>query len=190
MALLSLVTLFLTQSVFTQWSIARRVSAAFDRSRDLYMRESLFEDLVAGLMPAWPEQQDSAFQGRPERFSAVTLQPLGGGPDSVVSLRLDILGPIGNQSVSARLGDQTLPLLTGVTAARLDYRAIDGSWHLRWPPPNNPGNGVDSGRPVFETPPLPVSVRLTYELAGQRFVWIGNLASTPALPPREQDFAG
>jgi prepilin-type N-terminal cleavage/methylation domain-containing protein len=187
LALLSLISLILFQSAITQWSNMQRISLAFERAQNLPLREEIFRDVAGQLLPGWPEQQIGIFRGGPEGFSGITLRPFSALDHQLAPLDVRISNQGAGQSLIMGGEDANDILASEISNARFDYKAMDGSWHDRWPPETKPGNGFFTDQVYFETPQLPEVIRLRFSRSNTRHIWYVTPHNRNSLPFRLED---
>lgn len=185
LAMLSIVTILLAQSVTTQWRIVSRVSSNIETIQTEDLRQSLFTDFTSRLQPQWPDQSEHRFQGRADGYSGLTIGT--GVRPGLTPIRAALTGDPGRRRLSMTIGDAPLALLQDLGDAAFSYRGLDGRWYPVWPPAETPGNGVDRPPYAYLTPQLPNAVRLTFTDQQTERAWVALLGSDPALPPRPQD---
>lgn len=181
LAILSLMSVILFQSVTVQWSAMQRVSAAFDRAGAERVRETTFRQVLHGLVPAWPEQPRRGFRGDERGFSSVTDQPLTGTVSGLHPLTVSAEA----ETLRLQVRDQAVILASG-RPAYFAYRGLNGDWYKSWPPESNPGNGFFQDGDYFDTPALPESVRVTFG-GDETKQWVVHVGSSAGLPFRIQD---
>lgn len=187
LALISLISLILFQSVTTYWSNMQRVSAAFDRANSMALREAIFRNLVGEMVPGWPETPSQVFRADEDSFSGLTNRPFDTRHPRLLPLAVSLERGTGISRLIVRTGESAVVMIEGLEAARIDYRGMDGLWRSSWPPEANPGNGFFNDGDFFATPQLPESIRLEFVRGGKAHSWIVTLENAKTLPFRVQD---
>lgn len=184
LALLSLISTILFQSVVTQWSNMQRVSAAFDRAQSQPLRAALFRDVARELVPAWPNSPERVFNGDGAGFEGMTLRPLSAGNRKLTVIKVALENDSTPQRLVIDTGDGQQTLVEGIENGQFDYFGMDGQWHEAWPPKANPGNGFFQDQAFFQTPALPEAIRLRFQISGTLALWVVPLENRHRLPFR------
>lgn len=191
LALVSLISVVLFQSVVTQWTNVQRVSAAVDQVRQIALREAVLRDVVGHIVAGWPEQAGTVFRGTDHGFSGLTARSTLPGRHGLFPLEVRVVdGDSGAQRLILRQEESTIGIIDSLDLARLSYRGLDNQWYERWPPEANPGNGFFDDGDYFPTPPLPEAVRIDFTFRGEKMSWIFALSRSKNLPLRAQDLVG
>ncbi|WOR15372.1 prepilin-type N-terminal cleavage/methylation domain-containing protein [Hyphomonas sp. FCG-A18] len=175
LAILSLTSLILFQTVLSQAALTSRIENASLRSGQELIRRSSFKTVVSGLVPTWPEEEaDIEFAASPELLRGMSTSNLTGGVSGLhrVTFRLE-----GNPSRLIYSGPEgEIELQTFSELATFSYLGLDNNWYGTWPPDTAPDFGPfdDSGHPQYEIPPLPVAVRIR-TVTGQDIDWLARL---------------
>ncbi|TCP32956.1 prepilin-type N-terminal cleavage/methylation domain-containing protein [Rhodothalassium salexigens DSM 2132] len=187
LAIVSLVSTILFQSVTTHWGNMQRIDAAFDRAREGGVRAQVFRQVVVHLLPAWPEQEEARFRGGPSGFSGLTGQAASASEAALTPFSIEAVAGRGVGPLRLRLVDRDVVLADPVRDVRVEYLALNGRWLDRWPPEENPGNGFFSDGQYFDTPPLPEAIRIRFVDARGPQAWIATVGTSTGLPFRIQD---
>ena len=184
LAILSLVMLIGGRVLAVQAAIGSRAAQVAEAAMSEPSGITMFQHVTAHTIPAWPEE-DATFEGLPHAIGGLTARPLHLKEPrlSPYALRLD-RSPSGTIRVRYRSGgtDWIVGEIDGSTAT-LTYLGADGTWYERWPPDRNPAVGPFGEADLFDTPQLPLAVRLS----GEDEAWIGALRHRHALPGRVRD---
>ncbi len=190
LAIVSLVSAALFQSMASWMRLSSRASGAAEASLAAIAGQQMFDRIVGGLIFAWPEETARRFVGAADGFSGITTTPLHGLHPQLASASIVVLRP--NNATRGRIvyrSDEiewTLREFDG--AAAFSYLGADGAWRESWPPETNPDPGSFGDAAYFDTPQLPAAIRLSFDDGGNSTVWIADIASDPRIPQRVQDF--
>ena len=189
LAIVSLVSAALFQSIAAWMRLSARAGAAADSTLTSIAGQQMFDRAVGGLLFAWPEEVNARFIGAADGFSGVSNKPLQGAFP-----RLSVVQMIAQSSESSERGriayisDQAnWTLLEFDDSAAFSYLGADGAWRSNWPPAANPEPAPFADAQFFETPQLPEAIRLSYTIGSAEYVWIADIASTRRVPQRLQD---
>lgn len=189
LAIVSLVSAALFQSMAAWMRLSARAAAAADATLTSIAGQQMFDRAVGGLTFAWPEETEARFIGASDGFSGHSATPLQGltpGLDVIQVAIQSSVSPARGRIVYSS-GDAVWALQEFDETAALSYLGADGAWRSNWPPATNPEPGPFADAPFFDTPQLPIAIRLTYGDAGATKVWIADISSHPRVPQRLKD---
>ncbi len=191
LAIVSLVSAALFQSMAAWMRLSARASAAADASLSSIAGQQMFDRIVGGLVFAWPEEETSYFVGASDGFSGLSATPLHGIYPRLAPVRMSIIkaensqpGRVVYQSENV---EWTLRDFSG--AAAFSYLGADGAWRATWPPTTNPEPGPFDDAAYFDVPQLPLAVRASFSDGDETVAWIADIAGDPKIPQRMQDLA-
>lgn len=189
LAIVSLVSAALFQSMAAWMRLSARASTAADEALTSIAGQQMFDRAVGGLIFAWPEETAYRFIGAPDGFSGVSATPLQGlfprlGVIQVAIERPDD-GRRGRIVYQSGATDWTLQEFD--ETASFSYLGADGAWRANWPPAVNPEPGPFEDAAFFDTPQLPLAIRASYVDHAVNKVWIADISGDPQIPLRQRD---
>lgn len=189
LAIVSLVSAALFQSIAGWMRLSARAGAAADETLASIAGQHMFDRAVGGLVFAWPEETNSRFIGAADGFSGLSKRPLQGLFPGLTDIQIVIQSAEADERGRvAYISDQanwTLQEFDG--SATFSYFGADGAWRSSWPPAVNPEPGPFADAQFFNTPQLPEAIRLTYTVGEAEYVWIADISGNPRIPQRLQD---
>ena len=190
LAIISLVSAALFQSAAAWLRLSARASGAAEEALSSIVAQRMFDRVVGGLIYTWPEETALRFIGANDGFSGLTATPLSGVSPQLLPVQLSALQPVegrpGRIIYSARGVDGwTLRTFDGATT--FTYLGADGQWRAAWPPAVNPDPGPFNDAAFFETPQLPLAIRIDIADSGGDETWIADISSNSPIPHRIQD---
>lgn len=191
LAITSLATLSLFQSMSMWVTISAKATQAAERAIAGTVQESQIRTIVSGLTSGWPEKQEEVFIGKKNFFSGLTTNQLHLESPSLEVVTIEIEN-LPDETKINYLAKQTAWTMRSVPVARaeFDYLGADGKWYEAWPPAINPEPGPFSDASLYLTPQLPLAVRLSITAETNTEILIADIASNPALPTRQIDILG
>ncbi|MEL6379802.1 MAG: prepilin-type N-terminal cleavage/methylation domain-containing protein [Pseudomonadota bacterium] len=203
LAITSLASLALFQSMSAWFAISAKTTGAAERALGGVVHNQQFRAVVGGLLPGWPYRPEEAFIGRADFFSGLTTASLHQREQGLAVVSMELLkdqrsGAI-TLSYAARAGGEDtgwiMERFPAATDGAFSYFGADGRWYPTWPPAKNPEPGPFTDAELFDTPPLPLAVKMVVtgpKAAGgttaTRTVLIAPVESDPILPIRPGDF--
>ncbi|MGB3457571.1 MAG: prepilin-type N-terminal cleavage/methylation domain-containing protein [Litorimonas sp.] len=202
LAILSVVSLVMFQSVITLTRVSERAGAVAAQSLDELVRRDVFTSVVAQLVPDWPdgrEPGDGAFTGTARGFQGLTGHDPGAAASADGSRGLSRVG-VGEDSggLVLRVEGQPALILSGsrplpgaspvqarAEAGRFRYLGTDGVWRADWPPESAvpfapPGVLPFDDHQLAQPQALPVAVAW---VAPDGAVWFASPKGAGELPP-------
>lgn len=189
LAIASVVSLALFQSV-SQWLlVSTRASAAADRALTRVSVQRTFEHIVAGMQPGWPEEEGVFHGTRHEMTGLSHGMPLAHpSPPRPVTLRL-LSGSEARAGLAFEAGGETLEVFRlPAQIAVFSYLGPDLVWREAWPPEVPPGAGPVDRATLADIAPLPRAMRCCFDLPDRRVCWIARPGSDFPRPVRASDF--
>ncbi len=190
LAIVSLVSAALFQSAGAWLQLSTRSSAAADDALASIATQQMFDRVVGGLIYAWRDEPAGYFIGAVDGFSGLTATPLHGVAPQLLAVEVAALQPQDGRPgriVYSAGGVDRWTLRTFDGATTFSYLGADGEWRTSWPPANNPEPGPFDDAAFFETPQLPLAIRVTVSESGGGEIWIADIKSNPPIPQRLQD---
>ncbi len=197
LAIATLVSLALFQSVVQWVELSAKTSGAAQRAISTLAYERQFRTIVRGLIPGWKEIEEEEFKGTPEFFSGIATHLLHKGEPALSVVTLQLV----NEGNTASLN--YLAFETGWTMvkfedafARFDYLGADGKWYPNWPPATVPEPGPFKDYEILGVPLLPAAIRLSAISQGEgdrnrvKSMIIAEVLNDPELPHRDKDVLG
>ena len=127
------------------------------------LRQHWFVSVVRGIVPYGLEAR--AFQGDPETFEGITLQPLNAEPGMPTTIRWSIVDDGPEPVVMYFEDDAPWPVLeVPAGALAFEYSDANGVWHDRWPREDQPTHWT------------PTMIRL---VADASTVWLARVEASP-----------
>ncbi len=188
LAIVALVSAALFQSTGQWLRLSTQASDAANESLSGVANQTMFSEVVSGIVQAWPEEIDRRFIGEPAGFSGLTKTPLHGIAPNLSHASMSIVSNGSAAGVIYRSGDIEWILKTLDNAsAGFSYLGADGVWRSAWPPSETPEPGPFNDAQFYDTPNAPLAIRLTIDGPGGSETWIADIAGNPQLPMRVQD---
>jgi len=135
LAIMSLTSLVLSQSIGTMLSVSERAVSASERTLEVVIERHTMSKLIDGLVPQWGELTEGSFSGRPQAFSALSANSISSSnvenAEFTLSLqRLDGRGKIlvFETKVTNWIVESDLP-----DTAYFEYLGPENTWHKNWP---------------------------------------------------------
>ncbi len=191
LAIMSIASLALFQSTSSMLSLSDRAVKAGERTVNKSLDRLAISRVIDGMMPHWPHQPGTAFEGQSRALRGLSSAPLSanmGGPE-LVMLRLQA-GKNGQETLiySPENTQESWEIMTGLPpGARFEYMGIDQEWYAIWPPEVTPERGYFDDGKLQRTPALPQAVRLR---AQEFVIWTGRISQSTILPPNFDIGAG
>lgn len=227
LAIASLTSLALFQSIGVWFTVSAKTTQAAERAIGDLVHERQFRNIVAGLTSAWPDQPEQTFKGNPDSFTGLTDQTLhtsepslemislvlrqrrdsgsglNGGIDSG---QLDLIytpeDPETKTDPDRQQDDESWVLNTyAARTGRFTYLGADGVWYPAWPPSATPDPSPFGDGAFFDTPQLPLAIKLEIAQSQTAFndtfntdqrithILIAPVGSTSQLPRRDADIS-
>ncbi|GAB4517884.1 MAG: hypothetical protein Tsb0010_02070 [Parvularculaceae bacterium] len=192
LALASVVLLALFQSASMWLLISGRSAAAAESALSGALTSRQFDQIVRGLIPTWPEDEQNIFRGTPQRFSGLTRRPLHSPVPTLAGVTLELTQEGGVSRLAYHSGGVIWRLANlEMTTGEFSYLGADGQWRAEWPPEATPEFGPFNDARLIAPPQLPLAIRLSYRDAGGRpRALIAAITSDPSLPLRDRDVIG
>lgn len=189
LAIVSLVSAALFQSMAAWMRLSARAGAAADETLTSIAGQQMFDRAVGGMTFAWPEETNAQFIGAADGFSGLSRSPLQGLFPQLSVIQFSVRSPRpgekGGIIYTSGAADWTLQEFDG--RATLSYLGEDGVWRPSWPPASNPEPGPFADADYYAIPKLPAAIRLSYLNDGAENVWIADISGKPRVPQRLQD---
>ncbi len=184
LAILSATSAIIFQSLWSQMALVERVETATGLAIDERIAREAFAQVVAGLTPAWPEEEEYTFVGDEGQMSGLTATPLLTEDASLHYFTLKLNGPVRGLHYSGR--GRSVQLTQFAADAKFQYLAQNGTWYDEWPSDVvvDPGPFDDSSE--YPSPPVPRAVRIRFNDA-TTIDWIGKADWQASFLPRRQD---
>lgn len=195
----SLASLALFQSMSAWFAISAKTTGAAERALSGVVNNQQFRAVVGGLLPGWPARPDEAFIGRANFFSGLSTASLHKREQGLAVVSMELLKDRNANAITlsyaAANTGWVMETFPGATAGAFSYLGADGNWYPVWPPAKNPEPGPFTDAELFETPLLPLAIKM--EVTGPapaggntvtRNVLIAPVESDPVLPVRPGDF--
>ena len=188
MAIVSLISTALFQSMVSWTRLASRASDAADQSLSNIAGQEMFDRAVSGFVFAWPEDEEGTFSGSPTSFSGLSHKPL----ETITPQLALIQFSIDQTSAGGRLTYKHGPVKWALTTftgnnASFAYLGADGVWRPSWPPAENPEAGPFDDAQYFATPQFPAAIKVTFPTNGNIETWIADISNNLLIPNRPQD---
>ncbi len=206
LAIMSLASVALFQSTSSMLRLSERAVAAGERTVSGGLDRLALTHLIDGLVPSWPEEEDTVFKGSPSALQGLstggltlvqeqavlftlTLETMNGGNTALIYRAKDAQGGIEGESLTKHAGVDGWVLMGALpAAARLSYMGVDHEWRDVWPPDTKPTRGYFDDALYTQDPVLPIAIRLS---ADDEFViWSGTVSRSHALPGRYDPIKG
>ncbi len=189
LAIVSLVSAALFQSIAAWMQLSARASAAAEGSLSAIAGQRMFDRIVGGLTFAWPEEDAFRFVGAADGFSGVAAAPLHGFHPHLAPVRVIVRRPDGEERgrITYQSGDIEWALQALDGTAALSYLGADGVWRSTWPPAANPEPGPFDDAAYFDTPQLPLAIRASFSDGDASSAWIADISGHPRIPQRLRD---
>lgn len=201
--IMAIASLALFQSTTAMLSLSDRAVRTGERTLDNALTRRALSGVLAGLIPPWRDEHDTAFTANARQMSGFTAQGLSAVDTgaSRFTLYLDRSGPTQTRLVyrtetaSAR-GRRSAAQTTEAPwvikddippGAEFTYQDDKGVWHSVWPAPAPKARAFDNLAAVLDTPPLlPAAIALkdTAARGGERYVFYVPITHHTELPPR------
>lgn len=192
LAIVGFVALALFQSAGRWMALSSRAADVAEGSLGAAADQLMFEQLVQGLVAAWPAKPDEGFQGSATGFSGLTRAPLHKIEPGIYAFAM----ALGEDQDGARVVyaagqgvSWTLARLDGEDA-RFAYLGADLLWRDRWPPAQTPEPGPFNDSLFYSVDQLPLAIRLDATGRKGRIAWIAATGGEPAPPVRIDDVGG
>lgn len=189
LAIISLVSAALFQSTGAWLRLSTRASAAADEALSSIAGQQMFDRLVGGLIYAWPEESALRFVGAHDGFAGLSATPLSGLTPQLLPVQVSALpandGRRGRIVYNGGADAWTLRAFDG--AATFSYLGADGEWRTTWPPAANPEPGPFDDAFHYDTPQLPLAIRVVMSGSGGSETWVADINSDPPIPQRLRD---
>ncbi len=189
LAIVSLVSAALFQSMAAWMRLSARASAAADQSLTAIAGQQMFDRAVGELTFAWPEETASRFIGASDGFSGLSAAALQGIYPRLAAIQVSLERPSDTQRgrIVYQSGATNWTLQEFDGTASLSYLGADGDWRANWPPSTNPEPGPFADAAFFETPQLPLAIRVSFSDGDTAKAWIADIYSDPRIPQRPRD---
>lgn len=185
LAILSISSVLIFQSLASQANLTARIEAAATNATSDAVKREGFTSVVQGLVPSWPEDDETPFDATPEKVSGLTASPLLNESFGLIYFTFELSG---NPSELAYIANgRRVVLETFSEAAAFSYLGPDDEWYPEWPPAlKQPDAGRFDDSPAYETWPLPRAIRIR-SASQSDLDWIANLNWQAPRLPRRQD---
>lgn len=190
LAIVSLVSAALFQSMSTWIELSSRASTAADQSVANIASQKMFDRAIGGFVFAWPDEENSKFSGSPTAFSGLSQTTLESVAPQLAAIQLSIDNTTTPQRLTYKTDEVEWVLASfNDDNAAFSYLGADGVWYPFWPPATNPEPSQFDDAAYFETPQFPLAVKLTFNNTTGANVWIADISSNPQIPIRTQDLS-
>jgi len=184
LAILSISAVLIFQSLLAQSALTARIETlSLEAGRDA-IRRAGFTEVVGGILPSWPEDEETPFIATDRQLSGVSSRALAATPEGLTAFRFDLSGSPTELVYSS--GGRQVQLGTFSEDATFSYLGADGNWYDKWPPEKTPDFGPFDDSGSFRTPPVPKAVRIQTETRAD-LDWIAKLEWQAPLMARRQD---
>ncbi len=189
LAIVSLLSLTLFQSTRAWLDLSTRSANAAERAIGEIVMQSVFAEVVGGMINAWPEETDKLFVGVSQGFSGLTRRPAEGAGQGLVLATFDVRPYQDGQALFYETSQSSWPLFTVPTGieAGFTYLGADGVWRSTWPPEINPDPDPLNDNTLYTTPQLPLAIRFSAQGGPAPVTWIADIASASFSEQRDQD---
>lgn len=185
LAILSISATLIFQSLLRQSELIARVENTSLKASHESIQRAGFTDVVAGLVPSWPEDINSRFHATPTHLSGLTGHPLIRKEPGLEHFQFKLEGAP-SQLVYIR-GEEKMVLASFTEGAHFSYLGADSQWHETWPPEDiRPDAGPFDDSAAFAVAPLPLAVRIQTETQAQ-LDWVARLDWRAPRLPRRRD---
>lgn len=186
----SVLALALFQST-SQWLfITDRASQATNDAMSRLSTQRAFDQIVRGLIPAWPDDESGMFVGDEDGFSGLTVGRPMAGRSGLKQVRLYLRrADQSQQLVYASAGGEVV-LRREIPNANAAFAYLDEgfSWSSHWLQADAARSASgDNGSQEDERPRLPRAIRYCVFETTRSQCWIARHGSDIVLPVREQD---
>lgn len=159
LAILSVSSALIFQSLWSQMALVERVETATAAAVQDRITRSGFGQVIGGLTPAWPEEEQSnVFVGDGSSMSGLTATPLTADELDLPQFEMSIDPQ--TQALEYRSGDITIQLVQFNGPAQFHYLGQDDFWVNEWPLDDIPDPGPFDDSADYVMPPLPKAVRI------------------------------
>ena len=186
LAITALVATALFQSRAFWFELSSKGARAAERSLAGIIDQRQFQQVVRGLIFAWPEQSDLAFIGGPNGFSGLSRRPLEAGVPRIALITLQIIETDAGSVLAYESDVESWTLQADLEdGASFSYLGADGVWRPSWPPAETPDPGDLGDGAYFSPPHTPLAVRIGFGPGKE--AWIAAVGSAPNQPQRSRD---
>lgn len=190
LAIASLASLALFQSMGMWVTIAGKASNAASGALTSNVKDFQFRTLVYGIVPGWDTDEDEQFSGTAVRFSAISANQLHLETPQLLPIVISLVRQDDELLLTyeATSTGWTLQRFAGGRGA-FHYLGADGAWYDRWPPEKTPEPGPFLDSTFYDTPQLPLAIRLSVstENTADQQITIAPIAFEKDAPVRDQD---
>ena len=190
LAIVSLVSAALFQSMGAWLRLSTRASAAADETLTSIAAQQMFDRLVGGMIFSWPDDTTQRFIGAPDGFAGLTSTPLNSLSPQIRFVQVSATQPRNGRPgriVYSSRGVDSWTLRAYYGDASFSFLGADGEWRSSWPPEINPEPGPFNDSVFFPTPQLPLAIRISIQETNGAETWVADIGADPIIPQRIQD---
>lgn len=206
LAIMSLASLALFQSTSSMLGLSDRAVTAAERTVSSGLDRLALSNLIDGLVPPWPEEEDAAFKGTSTALQGLstggltliqeqavlftlTLETVNGRGTALIYRAKDAQGSDEGESLTNHAGVDGWILMDALPEdARFNYMGVDQEWRDIWPPETKPDRGYFDDERYTQDPVLPIAIRLS--ASGEFVIWASAVSRTHVLPDRYDPVRG
>ena len=185
LAILSISAVLIFQSLISQSQLTARVETISLEVGQESIARAGFSNVVAGLVPSWPEDTNTPFVATSALLTGLTNDPLIRRSSGLTPFQFELTGVTSELVYSAE--GEILSLAAFNDSASFSYLGADGIWYPVWPPTEtHPDFGNFDDSAAYPIPPLPLAVRIQTQSRAE-LDWIARLDWNAPYLPRRQD---
>jgi len=189
LAILSLTSLILFQSTSSMLSVSEKAANASEKLVESTIARETYKNIIGGLTPGWPDQENTVFRGDADGFSGLSTSF-----PSTIDHQVELISVTLNKAVEEQYDlviktDKSPEIVIekfNAGLAEFAFMGHDQVFYPIWPPKQLQHNGFAIDADLAEPSPLPEIIRLTLKNTATEnevvVIWTASVGGDVELP--------